>query len=119
MVPSSPHHAPGVVSFDIVPPLRYVGTDAYRKAWDAAFVALAGPIIVEPRDLNLTVRDALAYSYSLSRFQGTAKDGQKVDCWFRWTAVFQKIDGKWLNVHDHTFLPTDFSNGQSRQDLQP
>lgn len=112
-------HAPGIVSFDIVPPLRYVGTTAYSEAWDAAFDSFTGPIILSLSDLHLTVRDDLAYSRSLNRFQATTSGGREVDYWFRWTAVFQKIGGKWLIVHDHTSLPTEFSTGEARQDLVP
>jgi len=45
--------------------------------------------------------------------------GQKSDYWFRWTACFQKIDGKWLIMHDHTSLPTDFASGKAVQTLDP
>ncbi len=112
-------HAPGIVSFDIVPPLRYVGVDAYSKPFEAAFAAFEGAIDLELRDLSLTVRDDIAFSFSLNRFVGTMTGGQKSDYWFRWTACFQKIDGKWLIMHDHTSLPTDFASGKAVQTLDP
>lgn len=37
-------YAPEIVSFDLVPPLRYVGADAYRKPWEEAFASYQGPI---------------------------------------------------------------------------
>lgn len=46
-------------------------------------------------------------------------DGQTSDYWFRWTACLRRIDGRWLIVHDHTSLPTDFASGGAAQDLQP
>lgn len=112
-------HAREMVSFDIVPPLQYVGSEDYRRAWDAAFAAFEGTIDIELRDLHLTVRDDIAFSHSLNRFMGTMNDGSKSDYWFRWTACFQKFHGKWLIVHDHTSLPTDFASGISVQSLQP
>jgi ketosteroid isomerase-like protein len=72
-------HAPGIVSFDIVPPLRYVGRDAYRRPWEETFAAFEGPIVFEIQDLNITIRDDLAFSYSLNRMRGTRKDGGKAD----------------------------------------
>ena len=29
--------SPQMVSFDIIPPLQYVGSDAYRKVWQETF----------------------------------------------------------------------------------
>jgi ketosteroid isomerase-like protein len=40
-------YAPELVSFDIVPPLQYVGADAMRKRWEEAFSSVQGPIAFE------------------------------------------------------------------------
>src|SRR5438552_17001059 len=37
-------YVPDVLSFDIVPPLRYVGAENKRRAWQEAFAAYSGPI---------------------------------------------------------------------------
>ena len=44
-------YAPEVVSFDIVPPLQYVGAKAFRKAWEAVFSSFQGPIGYDIHDL--------------------------------------------------------------------
>ena len=112
-------HASSIVSFYIVPPLRYRGFDDYATAWDGAFEAFAGPIDIALHDQNITVRDDIAFSHSLNRFAATTHDGVKVEYWFRWTACFQKLDGRWRIVHDHSSLPTDFADGHSVLDLRP
>ncbi|GAB2672051.1 hypothetical protein GCM10027088_58490 [Nocardia goodfellowii] len=112
-------HAPDTVSFDVVPPLRYVGRDAYRKPWEDTFAGFTGPIDFEIQDLKITVADCIAFSRSLNRMMGTTTDGQKTDFWFRWTACFEKIDQRWLIVHDHTSVPTDFTTGTAVLDLSP
>ncbi|WP_199856684.1 YybH family protein [Nocardia suismassiliense] len=112
-------HSADTVSFDIVPPLRFVGTDAYRKPWEETFQNFAGPINFEIRDLDITIGGDLAFSRSLNRMMGTMADGQQTDLWFRWTACFQKRDGQWLIVHDHTSAPTDFATGAAVLDLTP
>jgi ketosteroid isomerase-like protein len=48
-------YAQEVVSFDIVPPLRYMGADAYRKQWEEAFSSFQGPIGYEMHDLSIRV----------------------------------------------------------------
>lgn len=112
-------HTPDTVSFDIVPPLRYVGASEYRKPWQEAFDNFPGPIEFEIRDLDITIGGELAFSRSLNRMMATAGDGQQIDYWFRWTACYAKVDGRWLIVHDHTSVPTDFANGTSVLDLEP
>ncbi|WP_378741778.1 YybH family protein [Nocardia brasiliensis] len=112
-------HAVDTVSFDIVPPLRYVGTDDYRKPWEETFENFTGPIEFEVRDLDITIGGDVAFSRSLNRMTGTMADGQPTDFWFRWTACFQKRDGRWLIVHDHTSVPTDFTDGTAVLDLTP
>ena len=50
-------YAQEVVSFDIVPPLRYIGADAFRKVWEEVFSSFQGPIDYEIHDLSITVGD--------------------------------------------------------------
>ena len=112
-------YSPDVVSFDIVPPLRYSGADHKRRAWQAAFAAYAGPIAYEVRDLNVTTHGELAYVYSLNHVSGTLADGHQSDLWLRWTACFRRVDGVWLVVHDHASVPADLEHGQALTSLTP
>src|SRR6266568_4309765 len=57
-------YAPEVVSFDIVPPLRYVGADAFRNVWEEVFSSFQGPIGYEIHDLTITVGDDVAFAHS-------------------------------------------------------
>src|SRR5829696_6005506 len=89
-------YAPDIVSFDIVPPLRY-----------------------EFRDVTITVGDDVAFAHSLNRVSGTLQTGQRSEFWVRWTACFRKIDGNWLIVHDQVSVPVDFGSGRALLDLEP
>ena len=64
-------YAPDVVSFDLTPPLRYAGADGKRRAWQAVFAALSGPIAYEIRDRNITTHGELAFAFSLNHFATT------------------------------------------------
>src|SRR5579862_8360359 len=55
-------YAPDLVSFDIVPPLRYVGADTYRKHWQESWSSLQGPMGYEVADLDITVSDDVAFT---------------------------------------------------------
>jgi ketosteroid isomerase-like protein len=112
-------YAPKLVSFDIVPPLRYVGADAYRKRWEETFSSFQGPIGYEIADLSITVGDDVAFGHSLNRISGTMITGQQTDLWLRSTVCFRKINGKWLIVHTQASVPVDLQTGRAVLSLKP
>src|SRR5262245_49767024 len=87
-------YAPNIVSFDLTPPLRYVGADTKRRAWQAVFAISNGPFGYEVRDLNVTTHGELAFVHSLNHVNGTLANGQVIDRWVRWTAGFRRIDSR-------------------------
>ena len=112
-------YAPEVVSFDIVPPLRYVGADAFRNVWEEVFSSFQGPIGYEIHDLDITVGDDVAFGHSLNRITGTMTTGQKTDLWLRSTVCFRKINGTWLVVHTQVSVPVDLETGRAVLSLKP
>src|SRR5258708_8409381 len=72
-------YAPEVVSFDIVPPLRYVGADAFRNVWEEVFSSFQGPIGYEMHDLTITVGDDVAFPHSLNHITGPLNNHLKTD----------------------------------------
>ena len=112
-------YAPELVAFDIVPPLRYVGADAYRKPWEEVFSSFQGPIGGEIHDLSITVGDDVAFTHSLNRISGTMNTGHKTDLWVRCTACLQKINGTWLIVHTQVSVPVDLETGRAVLSLKP
>ena len=111
-------YAPDLVSFDLTPPLRYVGAEGKRRAWQEIFASLSGPIGYEIRDLNVTANGELAFVYSLNHITATLPRGH-IDMWLRWTACFRQIDGAWLVVHDHVSVPADPVHGKAVLNLTP
>ena len=113
-------YAPNLVSFDIVPPLRYVGADNKRRAWQEAFAAYPGPFAYEVHDLNVTTHgEELAFVHSLNHVNATLASGQITEMWLRWTACLRRIDGDWLVVHDHVSVPADLEHGHTVLNLTP
>jgi ketosteroid isomerase-like protein len=112
-------YARELVSFDIVPPLRYVGADAYRKRWEETFSSLQGLIDYAIHDLTITVGDDVAFTHSLNRISATMNTGQKTNLWLRWTACWRSINGKWLIVHTQVSVPVDLETGKAVLDLKP
>lgn len=112
-------YSPDVVTFDVVPPLQYVGTQAYENSFRRMFESFQGPIAFETRDLSVEVGTDLAFTHSLVRTTGTITSGQDIDRWLRRTVCFRKVSGKWLVAHEHVSLPVDPESGTAVQDLQP
>jgi ketosteroid isomerase-like protein len=112
-------YAPEFVAFDIIPPLQYVGIDAYRKVWEETFALFKAPVHIEIRDQNIITGDDVAFSHKFLRLQAMRTNGQKIDYWERLTFCFRKIDGKWLLTHEHVSLPVDLKNGKAAMDLKP
>ena len=112
-------YAPDVVAYDFIPPLQYVGKDAYRKDYEEFLAQFDGPIDVEFRDLKVVAGDNVGYVYALEHFTGKLKNGQQMDMWGRCTSGMRKINGKWLDAHDHCSVPVDFESGKAALDLKP
>jgi len=112
-------YAPEVVSFDIVPPLRYRGAEAFSTVWEEVFSLFQGPIEYEMHDLSITVGADVAFAYSLNHLSGTLTTGQQTALWLRWTACWRKINGRWLIVHHQNSVPVDLVHGKALLDLVP
>lgn len=108
-----------VLAYDIAPPLQYRGSDAYRKDYEEFLAQYDGPIEIEYREMRIVAGNDVAFIHALERMSGTLRNGQKSDMWVRATSGLRKINGKWLIVHDHISVPTDFSTGKSMLDLRP
>lgn len=112
-------YAPDVLSFDVVNALQYVGADAIRKRLKEWFAQFEGPIGFEIRDLSITAGDEVAFSHSLDHVSATTTSGVTLDMWWRETACYRKIDGKWLTTHQHSSVPFDVETGKASLDLKP
>jgi len=111
--------APGVVSFDVVNPLQYVGSDETRRRAEEWLSSFQGPVGLEMRDLSLAVGEDVAFAHSLNHVSGRMADGQAIGMWLRSTVCFRKIDGQWTVTHQHNSVPFDGESGRASLDLKP
>jgi uncharacterized protein (TIGR02246 family) len=111
--------APQLVSFDIEAPLRHLGAETKWKNWKKVFSIYQLPIEYEVRDLTVLVDGDLAVVYAVNRISGTLENGATTNQWVRWTAAWQRIDGRWMIVHDQVSVPTYFPEGRAALDLTP
>jgi uncharacterized protein (TIGR02246 family) len=112
-------YASDLVAFDMMPPLRFVGRDQYRKSWEMGFDMMQGVWNFEQRDLNVRVSGDLAFCHAINHATGKLKNGESMDSWMRWTCCLQKIDGDWRIVHEHNSVPIDMESNQALWNLKP
>jgi len=105
--------------FDVVPPLRFVGSAALRGRFLQWFDSYEGSISIEVRDLNILASGDIAVAYWLSRAKGTLKNGREVGFWVRATICYQRSNDRWLVTHEHISLPVNFESGSAAIDLVP
>ena len=111
--------APGVVSFDALPPLRRIGPEALESRLREWFGWYEGPIGYEVRDLRITAGDDIAFAHFLYHVTGRMTNGNEVDMWVRSTMGLQKGDGVWAITHEHNSVPFDAESGKASLDLTP
>jgi ketosteroid isomerase-like protein len=108
-----------LVAYDIVPPLAYRGSAAYRRDYEEFFKQYKGPVHVEFRDLRIVAGSDVAFAYGLERMTGTLVDGKPSELWIRVTEGYRMVNGRWYAVHDHISVPVDFASGKAALDLKP
>jgi uncharacterized protein (TIGR02246 family) len=106
------HYSPDIVTFDLMP-LQTLGAEAYRKNFEAWFASVQGPIDFEIRDLNVTLRDDIAFCHYLGHVRSTRISGEKTDYWVRVSLGLQQTNGRWMVTHEHVSLP--FLDGETLQ----
>lgn len=99
------NHAFDVTLFDVLPPLKYEGTNAYRESWDEWQPSTEGPGLFEMHELKITAGDEVAFAHCLIRCGGTRPDGGRFEDWVRATFCFRKMQGEWLITHQHISMP--------------
>ena len=98
--------------FDLVPPREYPSWDAYKKDWEALFVAMPGPVKSDMSELAITVVGPVAYARNIQTGYFTSADGTRIDLAVRVTDVLRKVNGRWLIVQEHVSVPVDLATGK-------
>ncbi len=98
-------HAVDFVMFDVPPPFKSVGLDAYRQSWGLFFSGSSDPVRFEIQDMDITAGADVAFAFATMRCEGTGSDGKSEALDFRLTICLRKIDGRWMIAHEHHSIP--------------
>ena len=95
--------------FDVLPPLHYEGTAAYRRSWEEWQPETAGEGRFELHELRVSAGRDVGFAHAIIRCGGTAPDGSAFEDTVRATFCLRKMDGRWLVTHQHISLPAGAS----------
>ena len=102
------HHERDMIMFDVPPPLRSIGIDAYKKTWDLFFKyhELAQAFDIE--ELDIVAGEDVAFAVAIMRCGSATPSGppEEGGFLFRLTIGLRKIDGDWRIVHEHHSVPS-------------
>lgn len=98
-------HAEDARIFDVLPPLQYEGTDAYRKSWDDWQPTFEIPSLFELHDLQIAADSEIGFAHGLLRCGGRLPSGKDIEDWVRATFCFRKAGDGWKIVHQHISMP--------------
>ncbi len=99
------NHDENVVIFDVLPPMQYNGTKAYRDSWAEWQPETVGDSIFELKDLRVTASDKVGFAFSQIHCGGRLPDGKTFEDNVRATFCLVKSDTGWKIVHQHGSMP--------------
>lgn len=106
-------HSQKLFVFDVYPPRQYVGWDAFRKDWHDFLAAYKGPITYQMQEMYVDTDGKYGYIHVIEHIAGTTDEGKATVINMRVTELYQKMNGKWLIVHEHASVPVDLKTRQA------
>jgi ketosteroid isomerase-like protein len=92
------------VFFDIAP-MKYSSWDEYEKGVKVVLAGYKSAKFTVSDDAELHPHGDLVWATATVAEQMTTKAGKVEMGNFRWTVIWENVDGKWLIVHEHVSAP--------------
>ena len=91
--------------FDVPPPFKSAGLEAYKKTWDPFFSWSSEPVRFEIQEMDVTAGADVAFAFATMGCAGPNSEGNPEPLDFRLTICLKKIDGRWMIVREHHSVP--------------
>lgn len=115
---------PGLIAFDVAPPLRFTNANEYRKNWETMFTTkMKFPLTYEFSEEKIHVDGDLGVFHCLIHTAGSLKEPQQgeppeIDCWGRYSCILKKTNHRWRIIHEHFSVPVA-EDGKALMNLKP
>jgi uncharacterized protein (TIGR02246 family) len=100
------NHADDIVMYDVPPPFKSEGLEAYRKTWETFFNWEKDSGVFDIEDLKIVAGEDVAFCYASMKCKGYTGTGEEEPLQFRLTTGLIKRDGAWLVQHEHHSIPS-------------
>jgi ketosteroid isomerase-like protein len=104
------HHAPDVLIYDVLPPMKYEGAAAYRKSWGDWQPTTQAEGHFDWRDLTVVSGSSVAFAHGFIHCAGTLMDGTTFEDLVRATFCLGKSEGRWTVLHQHMSKPFEWKS---------
>ena len=98
-------YATGPHTFFDIAPLKYSSWDEYEKGVKGVLAGYKSAKFTVNDDASIHPHGDVVWATATVKEEMTNKAGKVEMGNFRWTAVFENEDGKWLIVHEHVSAP--------------
>lgn len=105
------NHSPGVLIYDVLPPRKYEGAEAYRRSWDEWQPETQGEGQFNLEGLSVTAGSDVAFATCFIRCGGTLPNGHTFQDLVRATFCLQRLKGAWVVSHQHISKPFELRDG--------
>lgn len=99
------NHLDDLVTFDVLPPMKYESAAAYRKSWDDWQPDAQGEMRFELEDLSITAGEEVGFAFGLLQCGGTLPGGRMFRDTVRITFCLRKQAKQWKVAHQHVSKP--------------
>jgi len=99
------YYATGSHTFFDIAPLKYGSWDEYQNGVKGVLAGYKSAKFTVNDDLVVHPHGDLVWATATIAEQMTTKAGKVEMGTFRWTGIWENIDGKWLIVHEHVSAP--------------
>ncbi len=99
------YYATGPHTFFDIAPLKYGSWDEYEKGVKGVLAGYKSAKFTVNDDAIVNPHGDLVWATATVHEEMTTKAGKVEMGNFRWTVIFENVDGKWLTVHEHVSAP--------------
>lgn len=98
-------YAPGPGTFFDVSPLKYTSWEEYENGVRKVLASYQSVKFTVNDDAEVHAHGDCVWGTATIKEDALLKNGTHEMATLRWTVIWEKRDGKWLIVHDHTSQP--------------
>jgi ketosteroid isomerase-like protein len=99
------NHSADAVIFDVLAPMKYEGTEAYRRSWGDWQPHIRGEGVFQLENLVVSAGAEIAFAHCFIRCGGMFENGKSFEDLVRATFCLEKIAGSWRVIHQHISKP--------------